>query len=334
MGINAQVFMQQDPSSATQNRHLNAMRADGMQVIRFDALWGRVQSPTPVPGRPSRFAWGYYDHWIKRLAVRGLRWLPILDYSAPWATSMPGREKAPPKTVATFARYARAFGARYGTGGNFWRKHPELPQLPVTTYEIWNEPNFRVFWGGRAPDPGRYAQLFLAAEHALSQVDPLGRVIVGGLAGRSDAPDYLRQMYRARPALRSHVDGVGFHLYAPTPEEMYTRIRAMRETVDAVDSPEVPIEITEIGWSARTPPEERQRAIDIARVATALPASSCRVGLFLPHTWTTPQRSRAPGEWFGLFNANATAKASGTAYIRAIAVVAAALPPQDPDPCG
>src|SRR4051794_24073610 len=168
MGINAQVFMQARPSAASENRHLDAMAADGMQVIRLDATWGRVQPRAPLDGRP-RFMWANYDRWVKALASRGLRWLPVLAYSAPWATSIAGNEHAPPSPVPAFAAYAGAFAPRSGSGGTYWPSHPTVPRMPVTTYEVWNEPNLSTFWGGRSPDPGRYAELFLAAEHALGQ---------------------------------------------------------------------------------------------------------------------------------------------------------------------
>jgi len=327
LGINAQVLMQQRPSARRRDRHLDAMRVGGIRLVRLDATWARAEpAPPRAPGR-RRFDWRYDDRWVAALAIRGMRWLPILDYSAHWATSIWGKEHAPPATDALFAGYAKAFAARYGAGGTFWRRNPWLPALPVTTYEVWNEPNLRTFWGRRKPDPRRYAGLFLAARIELKRTDPAGRVIVGGLAGRAGAPEYLRAMYRARPALRGRVDGVGLHLYAPTPEEMYARTAEMRRALDAVDRDGLPLDVTEIGWVARTPAEERRRTTDLARVARELPTSDCGIGLFLPHTWESAERDREKaGDWFGLVGADATPKPSGAAYLQVVAAPPAAEP--------
>ena len=35
---------------------------------------------------------------------------------------------------------------RYGENGTFWTENPELPQAPVRTWQIWNEPHLRFQW--------------------------------------------------------------------------------------------------------------------------------------------------------------------------------------------
>ena len=149
------------------------------------------------------FFWGY----SARRSTRGIRWLPVIAYSVGWSTETPRHAHGPPADDDHYAAFAAALADRYGTAT--WKRNPRVPPLPVTTYEVWNEPNLRTFWGGREPDAKRYAALFLTARRALKRADPKGRVIVGGLAGRTGAPTYLRRMYRARPGLRGRVDGVG-----------------------------------------------------------------------------------------------------------------------------
>ena len=38
------------------------------------------------------------------------------------------------------AAFVSSFAQQYGRGGTFWSQHPELPYLPVESYEIGNEP--------------------------------------------------------------------------------------------------------------------------------------------------------------------------------------------------
>ncbi|HLM49618.1 MAG TPA: hypothetical protein VK279_03655, partial [Solirubrobacteraceae bacterium] len=50
LGINAQVLMQQRPSARRRDRHLDAMRAGGIRLVRLDATWARAE---PAPPRAS-----------------------------------------------------------------------------------------------------------------------------------------------------------------------------------------------------------------------------------------------------------------------------------------
>ena len=45
--------------------------------------------------------------------------------------------------IGAWQRFLTNFVHRYGPEGSFWAAHPNLPYHPVTSYEIWNEPNLR-----------------------------------------------------------------------------------------------------------------------------------------------------------------------------------------------
>lgn len=56
----------------------------------------------------------------------------------------------------------------------------------------------------------------------------------------------------------------------------------------------------------------------MAEVAAVLPDSGCRISVYLPHTWWTPEEDPDEIEdWHGLAGHDGSAKASGKAYIRA-----------------
>src|SRR5581483_8751183 len=40
--------------------------------------------------------------------------------------------------ATAMAAFVTSFAQRYGRGGTFWAQHPELPYLPVESYEIGN----------------------------------------------------------------------------------------------------------------------------------------------------------------------------------------------------
>jgi hypothetical protein len=142
---------------------------------------------------------------------RGIRPLFVLVSAPCWAQRRPGKCRRDPKRgnptpnhYDDYADFAAAAAARYPRAVGF---------------EIWNEPNWRRFWGGR-PDAGDYAALLKRAAAAIHRARPSARVVSGGLSphgsdrGR-DAIGYSRfvaQLYE-RAAIKGVVDAIGVHPY-------------------------------------------------------------------------------------------------------------------------
>jgi hypothetical protein len=322
-GVNAQ-FLSSLPARRW-DPHLAAMRRGGLTVVRKDASWGSVE-PTP-PRKPGRhvYRWAATDRVVRALADHGLRWYPIVDYSAPWASISRGDPFAPPARNSDYVAFARALAARYGRQGRLWKRRARA--YPVTAYEIWNEPNTRLFWRPQRGAPERYAALYRSARRGIHQVDPHARVIVGGLTthapGSTPALHFLKRMAARLGGLGS-VDAVGLHPYADSLAGVFALIRDARGTLDDLGGPDVPLDITEVGWSsARTADSVRARWL--AALARDLPRSGCRVEALVPHTWVTGESNRAnPEDWFGIANRDGSPKPSGQAYLRAIRAGAAA----------
>jgi hypothetical protein len=294
------LFNNQDLTNATIGRQLATLRGTGATLARSDALW-EASEPAPPSGRSRRFDWGFDDEIATELAAHGLSWLPILDYSVSWAQSIPGEDHSPPRSDADYAAYAQAFAARYGTGGSFWQTHPSLPALPVTTIEIWNEPDNPEFWQP-TPDPAAYADLYIAARNAIDAVDPSSRVIVGGL---TKPTSFLPAMLSARPQLRGHLDGVAIHPYG-TPPSLRDRIVAARRTLDALGLRSTPLYVTEFGWTTAPPGapnyvSQTTRSLDIAHALTALSSLECGIAAGLIYTWYSPESDPANSQdWYGI----------------------------------
>lgn len=289
---------------------LAAVRATGASVARSDALWEAAEPQAPVDG-DHRYNWSFDDQIAGALAAHGLTWLPIIDYSAPWAQSLNGQDHSPPRSDADYAAYAGAFAARYGSGGAFWRAHPSLTPAPVGAIEIWNEPDNPEFWAPR-PDPGAYARLYLAARSAIDAARPGIRVLVGGLT----APGaFLPELVRALPQLHGHVDGVAIHPYGG-PAVVISRVRGARGALVALGMGSVPLYVTEFGWTVKPPgaiayaPESRRPA-DIAGVLEALGHLQCGLAATVLYTWVTPETNPADAQdWYGI--ANPADPAAGT----------------------
>lgn len=319
---------------AIADEHIASMATGGIRLGRTDAFWTWVEPTGPVNGR-HRYNWSKTDNIATLLAADGVRWLPIIDYATYWSQSIPGNDKSAPASDADYASYAEAFARRYGRGGAFWAEHPDLPYLAVTAYEVWNEPNLGFFWQP-APDPSRYASMYLAARTSIKRADPEATVIVGGLAPYADA--YVEDMYDARPDLEGRVDAVAYHPYGPDAELVLRLVRKFRSTLDDLDEDEVPIWITEFGWptqgtgglSADALPDAT-RAANLGLVSDVLLGSNCDIETITPYTWATPERDPEHDEqWLGIVHPDTTLTEAGSAYLAAVSrnAKAAAARPQ------
>jgi hypothetical protein len=300
---------------------LSALRATGATLARSDALWEASEPAPPLAG-VHHFDWGFDDRVASMLAQHGLRWLPIIDYTVAWAESTPGNDHSPPRSFADYAAYAGAFAARYGPGGIFWRSHPELPQLPVQLYEIWNEPDNPEFWFPH-PSPAAYAQLYAAAHASILAADPRARVLVGGL---TDPSWFVSAILAAIPALRGQIGGVAIHPYGATPAAVIAKVQAARAVLDSDGLGSVGLYVTEFGWTTEpagalqwAPPSVRPGYIE--DTLTTLAGTGCGIDAVTMYTWTTPdQEPRNPQQWFGI----SPPGAGGGADVRAFAIGLAA----------
>jgi hypothetical protein len=139
-----------------------------------------------------------------------MRPLPVIGTTPAWARPAGCAEQTcAPADPAAFARFARAAATRYAPRG-------------VHEWEVWNEPNSRVFWKP-APDAGAYARLLALTHDAVKAADPAATVVTGGTAPAADltsggtvvtiAPQtFLSRIYAAGAG--GHFDAVGHHPYS------------------------------------------------------------------------------------------------------------------------
>jgi hypothetical protein len=301
-GINVnRLFDDRTYGPAQIDSQLRALRATGATVARSDALWEAAEPTAPVGG-VHRYDWSFDDRIAASLAEHGLQWLPIIDYTAPWAQSIAGVDHSPPISDSDYAAFAGAIAARYGASGSFWRTHPNLSAEPVDTYEIWNEPDNTTFWRP-TPDAGGYAALYASARSAIVAVDPAAAVIVGGL---THVASFVRAMLTARPDLRGRIDGVGLHPYGANPLVVVANVVKARRVLNAAGLGTVPLYITEFGWTTDPPSypnylPESLRPQYISQTLAALGHLNCGVAATIFYTWVTPEHDPHNGEdWFGI----------------------------------
>jgi hypothetical protein len=240
------VIAPEPPPSASLLDRLGSGRAG---TIRINLAWGYVQA---APGAP--YDWSHYDPIVSGAARNGIRIL-ITVYSSPtWAE--PSAETPPlGAELPGFKSFVAAAAARYGTDGSFWSEHPDLPELPVTDWQLWNEPNSPIFWKP-TPDASQYAALLRAFHSAIKSEDPSEHVLIGGLfpspTGGVPMGTFLSQLYGA--GVGGLFDSAAVHPYAANPRQALQRVEQLRRDLRGVGDSSKPIWVTEIGWASAGEP--------------------------------------------------------------------------------
>lgn len=259
------------PQNLLSQGQLERLRRGGVDAIRMPIAWPGVEL-----SRGADFYWQGYDSQFAAAAKAGLEVLPFLSGAPRWQVpeaTVPGTHgdaRAPlhlPVRGAAgrgWARFVHQAVLRYGPRGSFWAENPELPRRPVHAWQIWNEENFKYFVV--RPNPGEYGRLVRRSASAVRSADPRATIILGGLFGRPAealyrtrprlafyATDFLREMYRRTPGIRSKFDGIALHPYSPSYLDLAPEIEEVRAVLRANHDAGKKLWITELGWSSEHP---------------------------------------------------------------------------------
>jgi hypothetical protein len=251
---------------------LERLKRGGVDSVRMPMFWGNVQ---PVQG--GGFDWSSVDGTVTAAARVGVEVLPFL-YGAPtWAVPsavVPGSGggiRAPkflPVNTGTqragWQQFAREAVLRYGPGGAFWAAHPELPERPIRTWQVWNEPNFKYFVV--RPNPTEYGKLVKISYTAIRGADPGAKVILAGLFSRPleatfkrrppqayFATDFLNRMYLTTPGIKRRFHGVSLHPYTGSYRNFVPYIEEVRDVLAAHRDAGKGLWLTEVSWSSQPP---------------------------------------------------------------------------------
>lgn len=250
---------------------LQLMSQSGVDTMRLTIDWGAIEA------QPGARRWVDYDALIGDVAKAGITILPVLFGVPDWISSRPGR---PPLYTAAqrsaWANLLKDLAGRYGNGGSFWQLHPELPNRPITHWEVWNEPNLKGFWDGKKPNPRAYLNLLKLSRAALQSGDPAALIVLGALFpnprprfGVSQS-SFLTRLYRL-PAARSAFDAIGIHPFSARPTGVLDACLELRRLMAKHHDRRTPIWITELGWPTSG------REIGISSYKTSEPGQARRL---------------------------------------------------------
>jgi hypothetical protein len=123
--------------------------------------------------------------------------------------------------------------------------------MPITDWQVWNEPNSPLFWKP-VPDVDGYLELLRGFDSAVRDVDPRARIILGGLfptpRGGIAMTDFMSRLYRG--GARGLFDAAAIHPYAANPTNALASTGQLRDAMDGAGDTDTPIWISEVGWAS------------------------------------------------------------------------------------
>jgi hypothetical protein len=230
------VVPQSSPSAADFDRMQGVVG-----TLRIPVEWFRIES------RPHIYDFEGLDQVIGEAADARIRVLPFVYGSPTWLAGDPAR---PPLASATarraWAAILRRLVRRYGAGGTFWQGR--AARLPIHRWQIWNEPNYLLFWRPR-PSPRGYARLLRISARVIRSLDPGARILTAGVAPVEAGITpwaFLRRLYEV-PGVTRDFDVVALHPYAPYVRWVEMEIRFVRRVMVEARDGGTALQLTELG---------------------------------------------------------------------------------------
>ena len=279
LGITAEDVFAGDANYRATNLHAQSKLGIGLLRQTFD--WAQIERA------PGQYDLSYHDAYVLAAASHGITVLPILFRTPDFHV---GRTyegaSCPPESNAALAAYAQALARRYGPNGTLWAERPDVPRLPIRSWQIWNEPNLKVYWCGK-PNAKQYVAMLRTVGSAVKQVDRGAHIVTAGLpdsklAGTIPLKRFIDEMYAAKAA--KDFDSLAINSYARDDRDLGRLLTSVRKQMDARRDRRGQIWITEIGWGDRGPKHryivgEKGQATRIARSLALVRAQRSKLRL-------------------------------------------------------
>jgi hypothetical protein len=289
-------------SQADTDRALDMLKADGVDTVRILIPWAGVEASDDV------WTWSAIDRMVNSANARDMKVLGVLNSTPAWAAA-PGTPalSGHPADNAEYAEFVSMVATRY--------------KGKVAAYEVWNEPNGKVFWEP-APDAAQYTAMLKAAYVAIKAADPDAVVVAGSVgavmdsATTVDSVRFVREMYAAGAA--GYFDALSYHPYfynrsfsqgTTNPNLPINQVKAIHDLMVANGDGNKQIWATEYGQPAGIVSEANQAAYigDFLRAWRDLDyAGPAFVHTFRDYTSSSETNSAT----FGVYRQDWTAKPS------------------------
>jgi hypothetical protein len=224
---------------ATPSKADLARMQGSVETLRMPIFWFECE---PKRGE---YDFDAVDDEIGEAAERGIEVLPFIYGRPAWL----GRQERPPLAGEALARwkgFLRVLVARYGPGGSFWAGRAR--REPIRRWQIWNEPNFRLYWAPKI-EPAGYAKLLKASATTIRKAEPAAKIVLAGVAPVGYGMKtwvFMRRLLRV-PGVRRDFDFAAIHPYSATIPELDYQLEKVRSALVAGGAGRKPLLVTEFG---------------------------------------------------------------------------------------
>jgi len=229
---------------AYRSETLADQRAVRVGLIRQVFDWSLIETAR------GRYDFSEYDSYMLALAANRMRVLPILFRPPRFQARRRSGTTCPPSSNASFASFAQAVVRRYGPRGSLWRENPDVPKVPLGSYQIWNEPQLRQYWCNK-PNAKQYVAMLKTVGGAIKRAQRGAEIVTAGLppsklSGAVAFRKYIRQMYAA--GAKRYFDTLAVNSYAQGAAQLGRLLDAVRGLMNERGDRRAKIWITELGW--------------------------------------------------------------------------------------
>jgi hypothetical protein len=171
-------------------KDMELLKRSGIDLLRISFGWDAIET------EKDKYDWLFWDEYV-RIAVEeyGITLVPYVCYTPMWnSTSSDPADfwNHTPKDKAELGQFMFDLVTRYKK----W----------IHSWELWNEPDIKVYWSGSVEE---YAEMTKLGSEAVRKADPKAIVVLGGLA---HDVNWTRRLFRDL-GISPYVDVVNIHNY-------------------------------------------------------------------------------------------------------------------------
>jgi hypothetical protein len=186
-------------------------------------LWDSGVAWATIQPTPDTFNWGPLDSAVANAQAAGIAEIQYAFGHTPvWAAAQPNKPgpigngtASEPANMAYFTNFARAVAERY--------------RGRITSYDMWNEGNLKIYWTGTSK---QLADLTIQGSRAIKSVDPAAKVLTPSITygAFTRRPKFWKDFALRLKKARWPIDAVNVHPYSKTPNYLSKRDNTIKKT--------------------------------------------------------------------------------------------------------
>lgn len=205
------------------------LKRTGINLLRISFGWDGIET------QKDDYDWLFWDDYVKMAVDEyGITLIPYVCYTPMWIST------------GDSVNYWNHIPEDFEEFGEFVEDLVNRYKDRIKSWELWNEPDIKIYWSGTAEE---YARFYKIGAEAVRRADPEAIVVLGGLAHR---PEWTRELFREH-GVSEYTDVVNIHNYyetwSPHPiEDMTEYINEIHDIVERYGDGQS-IWMAEVGYS-------------------------------------------------------------------------------------